>query len=83
MLSAGKTLTGIWKCIWEGTKHKGGNEGKNSEADVISGTGKKGQDILEVQIKALMKHWTALSDWDERGKIGIRDWYKLSCLMSY
>lgn len=66
MLSAGKTLTGIWKCIWESTKHKCGNEGRNSEADVISGTGK-------VQIKALMKHCTALSDWDESGKIGVRD----------
>lgn len=75
MLSAGKTVTGIWTCIWERTKHKCRNEGRNSKTDVISGTGRKGEDTLEVQIKALMKHWTALSDWDERGKIGVHDWY--------
>lgn len=56
MLSAGKTLTGIWKCIRENTKHKCGNEGRSSEADVIGGTGKKGEDTLKVQIEALMKH---------------------------
>lgn len=63
MLSSGKTVNGIW----ESTKHKCVNEGRNSEADVISGTGEKGEGTLEAQIKALMKHWTALSDWDERG----------------
>lgn len=75
MLCAGKTVTGIWKCIWKSTKHKCGNEGRNSEADLISGIGNKGEDILEVRIEALMKHGTALSDWDGRGKIGVRDWY--------
>lgn len=74
-LSAGRTVAGIWKCIWESNKHKCGNEGRNSEADVISETGGKGEDTLEVQVKALMKHCTALSEWEERGKIGVRDWY--------
>lgn len=63
------------ECIWESNKHKCGNEGRNSEADVISETGGKGEDTLEVQVKALMKHCTALSEWEERGKIGVRDWY--------